>query len=439
MKPVVAIIGRPNVGKSTFFNKISGKRISIVDDMPGVTRDRVYCDAEWCGNAFTMIDTGGIEIASEDKMWMHIREQADIAIDLADVIVFFVDGKSGLVAEDYDIAKYLRKSNKPIIIAVNKLDNNEIEKSFEFYELGFTEIFAISAEQGQGLGDLLDAICDKFKNKVSPLDEDDTLKIAVVGRPNAGKSSIVNKILGYDRVIVSDIEGTTRDAIDTPFTVDGKKYTIIDTAGMRRKRSINENVEQYSVIRSLTAVKRADVVIVVFDASKEISEQDIRIAGYVHEQGKPSIIVMNKWDLVDKDTNTIYKYKSKLNEELKFMDYYVPMFTSALTGQRVNNIIDQVNLVYESSKLRIPTGILNDTLSDAITVNPPPLVKGRETKIFYATQVSIQPPTFVIFVNNEKLLHFSYKRYIENSFRKAFKFTGTPIRFIFRNKTKEDK
>ncbi len=438
MKPIVAIIGRPNVGKSTFFNKISGKRISIVDDMPGVTRDRVYCDAEWCGSAFTMIDTGGLEIKSDDKMWLHIREQAEIAIDLADVIVFFVDGKTGILPEDYEIASYLRGSKKPVLIAVNKLDNNEIEKSFEFYELGFDEVYAISAEQAQGLGDLLDGICDKFKNKVDANEEDDSLKIAVVGRPNAGKSSIVNKILGYDRVIVSDIEGTTRDAIDTPFTVDGKKYTIIDTAGMRRKRSISENVEQYSVMRSLTAIKRADVVIVVFDASKELSEQDVRIAGYVHEQGKPSIIVMNKWDLVEKDTNTIYKYKKDLQEQLKFMDYFVPVFTSALTGQRVNTLLDKVNLSYESSILRIPTGILNDTLQDAITVNPPAMYKGREVKIYYATQVSVAPPTFIVFVNNEKFLHFSYKRYIENCFRKAFKFTGTPIHFIFRNKAREE-
>ena len=438
MKPIVAIIGRPNVGKSTFFNRISGKRISIVDDKPGVTRDRVYCDTEWCGSAFTLIDTGGIEVSSDDKMWLHIREQAEIAVDLADVIVFFVDGKAGLVSEDYEIAKFLRHSTKPVIIAVNKLDNNEIEKSFEFYELGFEEVYPISAEQAQGLGDLLDAITSKFKNKVEAAEEDDTLKIAVVGRPNAGKSSIVNRVLGYDRVIVSDIEGTTRDAIDTPFTVDGKKYTIIDTAGMRRKRSINEDVEQYSVMRSLAAIKRADVVVVVFDASKELSEQDIRIAGYVHEQGKPSVIVMNKWDLVEKDTNTIYKYKKDLAEQLKFMDYYIPVFTSALTGQRVNTLLDKVNIAYESSTFRVPTGVLNDTLRDAITVNPPPMVRGREIKLYYATQVSIQPPTFIIFANNEKLLHFSYKRYIENSFRKAFKFDGTPIHFIYRNKNQED-
>lgn len=437
MKPIVAIIGRPNVGKSTFFNKISGKRISIVDDMPGVTRDRVYCDSEWCGYSFTMIDTGGIEINSEDKMWLHIKAQAEIAVDLADVIVFFVDGRSGLVSEDYEVAKYLRMTKKPVLIAVNKLDNNEIEKSFDFYELGFDEVYPISCEQSFGLGDLLDGVCAHFPEKTEQEEEDDTLKIAVVGRPNAGKSSLVNKILGYDRVIVSDIEGTTRDAIDTPFTVDGQKYTIIDTAGMRRKRSISESVEQYSVMRSLTAIKRADVVIVVFDATKELSEQDIRIAGYVYEQGKPSLIVMNKWDLVEKDTNTIYKYKKDLAEQLKFMDY-VPLFTSALTGQRVNTILDNVNLVYNSSILRIPTGVLNDTLIDAITVNPPPMVKGRELKVYYATQVSVAPPTFIVFVNNEKLMHFSYKRYIENSFRKAFKFTGTPIRFIFRNKNDKE-
>lgn len=438
MKPTVAIIGRPNVGKSTFFNKISGKRISIVDDMPGVTRDRIYCDAEWCGKAFTMIDTGGIEVSSEDKMWLHIRTQAELAVDLANVIVFFVDGKAGLVAEDYEVAKYLRKSNKPVIVAVNKLDNNEIEKSFEFYELGFEEVYPISAEQAQGLGDLLDAICAHFNEGEGEIVEDDSLKIAVVGRPNAGKSSIVNKILGYDRVIVSDIEGTTRDAIDTKFKVAGKEYTIIDTAGMRRKKNINEDVEQYSVMRSIAAIKRADVVIVVFDATKELSEQDIRIAGYVHEQGKPSIIAMNKWDLVEKDTNTIYKFKKELDEKLKFMDYYTPIFISALTGQRMGSVIDNVNIVYESNMMRVPTGVLNDTVQEAIMVNPPPMYKGRELKIYYATQVSVKPPTFVLFVNNDKLLHFSYKRYIENSIRKAFKFVGSPIRIIFRNKNKDE-
>lgn len=438
MKPTVAIIGRPNVGKSTFFNKISGKRISIVDDMPGVTRDRIYCDAEWCGKAFTMIDTGGIEVSSEDKMWLHIRTQAELAVDLANVIVFFVDGKAGLVAEDYEVAKYLRKSNKPVIVAVNKLDNNEIEKSFEFYELGFEEVYPISAEQAQGLGDLLDAICAHFSECEGVVEEDDSLKIAVVGRPNAGKSSIVNKILGYDRVIVSDIEGTTRDAIDTKFKVSGKEYTIIDTAGMRRKKNISEDVEQYSVMRSIAAIKRADVVIVVFDATKELSEQDIRIAGYVHEQGKPSIIAMNKWDLVEKDTNTIYKFKKELDEKLKFMDYYTPIFISALTGQRMGSVIDNVNIVYESNIMRVPTGVLNDTVQEAIMVNPPPMYKGRELKIYYATQVSVKPPTFVLFVNNDKLLHFSYKRYIENSIRKAFKFVGSPIRIIFRNKNKDE-
>lgn len=438
MKPTVAIIGRPNVGKSTFFNKISGKRISIVDDMPGVTRDRIYCDDEWCGKAFTMIDTGGIEVSSEDKMWLHIRTQAELAVDLANVIVFFVDGKAGLVAEDYEVAKYLRKSNKPVIVAVNKLDNNEIEKSFEFYELGFEEVYPISAEQAQGLGDLLDAICAHFNEGEGVVEEDDSLKIAVVGRPNAGKSSIVNKILGYDRVIVSDIEGTTRDAIDTKFKVSGKEYTIIDTAGMRRKKNISEDVEQYSVMRSIAAIKRADVVIVVFDATKELSEQDIRIAGYVHEQGKPSIIAMNKWDLVEKDTNTIYKFKKELDEKLKFMDYYTPIFISALTGQRMGSVIDNVNIVYESNIMRVPTGVLNDTVQEAIMVNPPPMYKGRELKIYYATQVSVKPPTFVLFVNNDKLLHFSYKRYIENSIRKAFKFVGSPIRIIFRNKNKDE-
>ena len=436
-KPLVAIVGRPNVGKSTFFNRIVGQRISIVEDTPGVTRDRLYADAEWCGHAFTLIDTGGLEIKSEDVMWSHIRAQAQIAVETADVIVFMLDGKTGLTHEDYEVAAYLRKSRKPILLVVNKLDNNEQHLLYDFYELGLGEPIGISAGKAKGLGDVLDEIV-KLTGKYETEEKEEALKIAVVGKPNAGKSSLVNKLLGYDRVIVSDIAGTTRDAIDTRIKIDDKEYILIDTAGIRRKRSVEEDLEQYSVMRSLGAVRRADVCLIVIDSSEELSEQDVKIAGYVHEQGKPSVVVMNKWDVVEKDTYTIEKYNRKLKEELKFMDYFIPTYVSAKTGKRVDNLIKLAERAYENASRRVSTGLLNDVLREAILTNEPPSKNGKRLKIYYVTEVSANPPTFVIFVNDDTLMHFSYRRYLENALRRTFDFEGTPIRLIIRNKNEKD-
>lgn len=436
-KPLVAIVGRPNVGKSTFFNRIVGQRISIVEDTPGVTRDRLYADAEWCGHSFTLIDTGGLEIKSEDVMWSHIRAQAQIAVETADVIVFMLDGKTGLTHEDYEVAAYLRKSRKPILLVVNKLDNNEQHLLYDFYELGLGEPIGISAGQAKGLGDVLDDIV-KLTGKYETEEKEEALKIAVVGKPNAGKSSLVNKLLGYDRVIVSDIAGTTRDAIDTRIKIGDKEYILIDTAGIRRKRSVEEDLEQYSVMRSLGAVRRADVCLIVIDSSEELSEQDVKIAGYVHEQGKPSVVVMNKWDVVEKDTYTIEKYNRKLKEELKFMDYFIPTYVSAKTGKRVDNLIKLAERAYENASRRVSTGLLNDVLREAILTNEPPSKNGKRLKIYYVTEVSANPPTFVIFVNDDTLMHFSYRRYLENALRRSFDFEGTPIRLIIRNKNEKD-
>ena len=436
-KPLVAIVGRPNVGKSTFFNRIVGQRISFVEDTPGVTRDRLYADAEWCGHSFTLIDTGGLEIKSEDVMWSHIRAQAQIAVETADVIVFMLDGKTGLTHEDYEVAAYLRKSRKPILLVVNKLDNNEQHLLYDFYELGLGEPIGISAGQAKGLGDVLDEIV-KLTGKYETEEKEEALKIAVVGKPNAGKSSLVNKLLGYDRVIVSDIAGTTRDAIDTRIKIGDKEYILIDTAGIRRKRSVEEDLEQYSVMRSLGAVRRADVCLIVIDSSEELSEQDVKIAGYVHEQGKPSVVVMNKWDVVEKDTYTIEKYNRKLKEELKFMDYFIPTYVSAKTGKRVDNLIKLAERAYENASRRVSTGLLNDVLREAILTNEPPSKNGKRLKIYYVTEVSANPPTFVIFVNDDTLMHFSYRRYLENALRRSFDFEGTPIRLIIRNKNEKD-
>lgn len=436
-KPLVAIVGRPNVGKSTFFNRIVGQRISIVEDTPGVTRDRLYADAEWCGHSFTLIDTGGLEIKSEDVMWSHIRAQAQIAVETADVIVFMLDGKTGLTHEDYEVAAYLRKSRKPILLVVNKLDNNEQHLLYDFYELGLGEPIGISAGQAKGLGDVLDEIV-KLTGKYETEEKEEALKIAVVGKPNAGKSSLVNKLLGYDRVIVSDIAGTTRDAIDTRIKIGDKEYILIDTAGIRRKRSVEEDLEQYSVMRSLGAVRRADVCLIVIDSSEELSEQDVKIAGYVHEQGKPSVVVMNKWDVVEKDTYTIEKYNRKLKEELKFMDYFIPTYVSAKTGKRVDKLIKLAERAYENASRRVSTGLLNDVLREAILTNEPPSKNGKRLKIYYVTEASANPPTFVIFVNDDTLMHFSYRRYLENALRRSFDFEGTPIRLIIRNKNEKD-
>lgn len=437
-KPLVAIVGKPNVGKSTFFNKVCGSRISIVSDMPGVTRDRIYADAEWLGKPFTLVDTGGIQTKSDDVMFRHIREQAQIALDLADVILFFTDYKSGLTSEDYDVGQLLRKTNKPVILVVNKVDHFMEADLSDFYMLGYGEVYPIAAEQKQGIGDLLDDVVSYFTDGEYEQD-DGSIKIAVVGKPNAGKSSLVNKILGYNRTIVSDMAGTTRDAIDTPFEYNGQKYTIIDTAGMRRKRAIaDDTVEEYSVMRSLNAVRRADVCLLVMDAGEGLSEQDVKIAGFIDEQGKPSVVVVNKWDLIEKDTHTVEKFKKDLACDLAFMDYFRFVTVSALTGQRVNKLMDEVNYVYAKSTFRATTGMLNDVVADAIAAVEPPASSGRRAKIKYVTQASTQPPTFIFFTNEAKLVHFSYRRYLENYIRRAFSLDGTPIRLVFRDGSEEE-
>lgn len=438
-KPLVAVVGRPNTGKSTFFNKICGKRISIIDDMPGVTRDRIYADAEWCGHAFTLVDTGGLDRKSDDVFQKTIHSQAQIAIDLADVIVFMTDGKDGLTVVDQEVAEMLRKTKKAVILVVNKLDRFEVDKTYEFYGLGLGEPYAISCEQSKGLGEVLDAIVACFKDKVSPEEDAEITKIAVVGRPNAGKSSIVNRLLGEERVVVSNVAGTTRDAIDTPFKYAGKDYILIDTAGMRRQRSVeHESVEGYSVIRAMEAIKRADIVVIVFDASEEISEQDVRIAGYVHEEGKSSIVLMNKWDLVEKDGHTINEYTETLKEKLSFMDYFKPVFVSALSGKRVEKIMPTILEVRENNCRRISTSTLNEVVQKAILAQEPPTRKGKRLKILYATQAEICPPTFVIFVNDATLVHFSYERFLMNRLRAAINFEGTPIKMVFKNRKEND-
>ncbi len=436
-KPIVAIVGRPNVGKSTFFNKITGTKKAIVENVPGVTRDRIYGDVEWCGYSFTLIDTGGIELKSDDEMWLHIKTQAEIAIDTADVIIFMCSAKDGVTSADSDVAEKLRRSKKPIVLAVNKLDNYKREELFEFYSLGLGDPIGVSSEQSKGFGDVLEEVCNNFEKAESGEEEENVIKIAVVGKPNAGKSSLVNKLLGYDRTIVSNIAGTTRDAIDTPFEIDGQKYLLIDTAGIRKKKAVEENIEYYSVIRAFGAVRRADVTIVVVDSSEGLTEQDVKICGYVHEQGKPSVIVMNKWDKVEKDTHTIESFKKKLDTDLAFMDYYKSIFISAKTGLRVEKTLSIVKESLENSKRRITTGTLNDVIGDAVRMNEPPTKHGRRLKLYYSVQDGVQPPTFVIFVNNEEIVHFSYKRYLENVIRKTFDFSGTPIRIFFRER-KED-
>lgn len=437
MKPLIAIVGRPNVGKSTLFNRIVGKKVSIVEDFEGVTRDRLYCDGEWCGCQFTLIDTGGLEIKSQDKMWRHIRAQAQMAVEIADSIIFVVDGKAGMTANDIEVAEFLRTSKKPVTIAVNKLDNNEQDSIYDFYSLGVGDVVGVSAEQSKGIGDLLDIVTENLP-KSNPDEQEEIINIAIVGKPNAGKSSITNKLLGYERVIVSDIAGTTRDAIDTEFEWNGKKFNIIDTAGIRKKSAVDEGIEQYSVLRSLAAIRRADVVLVVIDAEAGMSEQDIKICGYVHEQGKPSVVVMNKWDAVEKDTFTINTFNKKMQGDLKFMDYFQSIYVSAFTGQRVDKILALASEVYEQSVRRVQTGVLNDIIADAVVAVEPPSHNGKRLKIYYVTQGGIQPPTFVFFVNDSNLMHFSYERYLENTLRKTFEFKGSPIKLIFRNRKEEN-
>ncbi len=430
--PVIAIVGRPNVGKSTFFNKVAGRKISITENRPGVTRDRITCDAEWRGRPFTLVDTGGIELKSEDTMWRQIALQAQLAIDTADVILFFTDAREGLTSSDYDVSDVLRKCGKPVVLVVNKVDDYSPDKLFEFYSLGLGEPYAVSSEHSRGIGDVLDKASEFFERKDA--EEDSSLKIAVVGKPNAGKSSLVNRLLGQERTIVTPIAGTTRDAVDTRFVQNGKEYTIIDTAGIRRKRSVEDDVEYYSVLRAFDAVRRADVVLLVVDAGEGLTEQDVKIAGYVHEQGKPSLVVMNKWDTIEKDTNTILRFEKQLKEDLKFMDYFKSVYISAKTGQRTEKLLALAEEVYGNAGKRVPTGELNDLLADAMRVSEPPSYLGRRMKLYYASQVAVRPPLFVLMVNDEKLLHFSYERYLENVIRGAYDFSGTPIKIQVRNK-----
>lgn len=439
-KPIVAIIGRPNVGKSTFFNYIVGKRISIVEDTPGVTRDRVYAEANWRGRNFTLIDTGGIEPESEDVILSQMRRQADIAIEIADVIVFLTDIKQGVTAADEDIAVMLRKSKKPIILVCNKSDTfgKTPEELYEFYNLGLGDPYAVSAVNAKGIGDVLDAIYEQLP-KQSEEEEDDTIiKVAVIGKPNVGKSSLVNQILGENRVIVSDVAGTTRDAIDSEFENEFGKYVFIDTAGIRRKSKVDDNLEKYSVMRSLLAVERADVCILMIDANEGVTAQDTKIAGEAHEAGKGIIIVVNKWDMIEKDNHTMEKYKKEVYDKLSYLSYAPILFISAKTGQRVKQLFEMINMVASQNALRVSTSVLNDVLSEAVTIVQPPTDKGKRLKIFYMTQASTKPPTFIVFVNDKKLFHFSYERYLVNQIRKEFGLTGTPIRMIAREKGEKE-
>lgn len=442
-RPLVAIVGRPNVGKSTFFNKITGKRISIVEDIPGVTRDRIYADVEWQNRKFTVIDTGGIDPRSDDVLLSQMRHQAEIAMDTADVICFFTDGRDGLTDDDREVANLLRKTNKPLLLVVNKLDHiNLNDNMYEFYELGLGDPIAISAINMLGLGDLLEEIC----KQLPPPDEDEleeenhVLQLAVVGRPNVGKSSLTNRLLGQERTMVSDIAGTTRDAIDTKFTApNGTEYNIIDTAGIRRKSQIEEeSLERYSVLRSIAAIRRCDVALLLIDAQDGVTEQDTKIAGLIREEGKAVVVVVNKWDAIEKETGTLEHFKKQVLDDLNFMSYAPVLFISAMTGQRTHTILDTVDQVWAQASKRIPTGVLNDVLADATMALQPPMTGGRRLKIYYLTQQGTCPPTFILFVNDEKLMHFAYERYLENYFRKTFDFTGTPIRFILREKKKEN-
>ncbi|MBR4641285.1 MAG: ribosome biogenesis GTPase Der [Selenomonadaceae bacterium] len=439
-KPIVAIVGRPNVGKSTLFNQIGKKRLSIVDDMAGVTRDRIYMDATWLDKEFTLIDTGGIEIKSSDKILTEIRAQAKIAVEEADAIIFVVDGRAGLTSADEDIGKLLRGTDKPVIVAVNKIDNLQLEnETYEFYNLGLGEPIGISASNALNLGDLLDAVIKTFPQAEQEVRDEDEIRIAVIGRPNVGKSSLVNKLLGEERVIVSDIPGTTRDAIDTHFFLDGTKFTLIDTAGMRRKSKIEDAVERYSVIRSLRAIDRADVVLMLIEAPVGVTEQDKKIAGYAHDSGKGCVIVVNKWDIFpnkhDRSTN---RFTDDLRQRLGFLQYAPVVYASALTGQRVDRVTELVKFVAEQQSMRIQTSVLNELIRDAVAVNPPPSKKGKAAKIFFVTQADICPPRFIIFVNEPELLHFSYLRFIENRLRESFGFEGTPLKFFVRKHNQKD-
>ncbi|PGS48865.1 ribosome biogenesis GTPase Der [Bacillus sp. AFS041924] len=431
-KPTVAIVGRPNVGKSTIFNRIVGERISIVEDIPGVTRDRIYSSGEWLNQEFSLIDTGGIDIGDEPFL-EQIRQQAEIAIDEADVIIFLTNGREGVTAADEEVAKILYKTKKPIVLAVNKVDNPEMRSDiYDFYALGFGEVFPISGSHGLGLGDLLDEVVKHFPENEDENYDEETIKFSLIGRPNVGKSSLVNALLGQDRVIVSNVAGTTRDAVDTPYSKDGQDYVIIDTAGMRKKGKVYESTEKYSVLRALRAIERSDVVLVVLDGEEGIIEQDKKIAGYAHQAGRSVVIVVNKWDAVDKDEKTMNEFIENIRAHFQFLDYAPIVFLSAKTKKRTQTLLPMINKACESHSLRVPTNVLNDVIMDAIAVNPTPTHNGQRLRVYYATQVAIKPPTFVVFVNDPELLHFSYERFLENRIRDAFDFEGSPIKIIGR-------
>ncbi|SET57622.1 ribosome biogenesis GTPase Der [[Clostridium] polysaccharolyticum] len=439
-KPIVAIVGRPNVGKSTLFNVLAGEMISIVKDFPGVTRDRIYADVDWLNHQFTMIDTGGIEPDSKDLILSHMRTQAEIAIETADVIIFLVDVRQGLVDTDFKVANMLRKSHKPVVLVVNKVDSFEkfMPDVYEFYNLGMGDPIPVSSASRLGIGDMLDEVVKHFPEDADDQEEDERPRVAIIGKPNVGKSSIINRLLGENRVIVSDIAGTTRDAIDTAVTYKDKEYVFIDTAGLRRKSKVKEDLERYSIIRTVAAVERADVVLVVIDAAEGVTEQDAKIAGIAHQRGKGVIIIVNKWDAVEKDDKTIYKYTNEIRDILSFMPYAEILFISALTGQRFTKMFDVIEMVIENQALRVNTGVLNEILTEAVALQQPPSDKGKRLKIYYMTQVSVKPPTFVVFVNSKELMHFSYLRYIENKVRESFGFKGTSLRFIVRERKEKE-
>ncbi|TVY11597.1 ribosome biogenesis GTPase Der [Paenibacillus cremeus] len=438
-RPIVAIVGRPNVGKSTIFNRIIGDKLAIVEDKPGVTRDRLYGNGEWLNTHFSVIDTGGIEIEGEDHILRSVRVQAELAIEEADVIMFMVDAKAGITPADSEVAEILYRAKKPVVVAVNKVDNlQRMDDIYEFYSLGFGEVVGISGAHGTGLGDLLDEVIKHFPDKQDDEYGEDVIKVALIGRPNVGKSSLVNAILGEERVIVSDVEGTTRDAIDTPFEKDGQKYVIIDTAGMRKRGKVYENTEKYSVMRAMKAIERADVVLVVIDGEVGIIEQDKHVAGFAHEAGKAAIFVVNKWDIVEKDDKTMHQFTQKIRDHFLFMTYAPVVYVSAKTKQKLHKLLPVVNTVAEQHALRVQTHVLNDVISDAVAITPPPTDKGKRLKINYATQVAVKPPTFVFFVNDPELMHFSYTRYLENKIRAAFGFEGTPLRLFTRRKSEDE-
>jgi GTP-binding protein len=439
-KPIVAIVGRPNVGKSSIFNVLAGERIAIVQDVPGVTRDRIYADVTWLDKQFTMIDTGGIEPESNDVLLTYMRQQAEIAIETADVIMFLVDVRQGLVDDDFKVADMLRRSTKPIVLVVNKVDSFEklMPDVYEFYNLGIGDPMPISAASRLGLGDMLDEVVKHFRPEDTIEEEDERPRIAIVGKPNVGKSSIINKLIGEQRVIVSDIAGTTRDAIDTTVKFHGKEYIFIDTAGLRRKSKIKEDIERFSIVRTVSAVERADVVVLVIDAEDGVTEQDAKIAGIAHERGKGVIIAVNKWDAIEKNDKTIYQYSAKIKETLSYMLYAEIIFISALTGQRMPKLFELIEQVIQNQNLRVATGVLNEIMMEAVAMQQPPSDKGKRLKLYYITQVSVKPPTFVIFVNDKQLMHFSYTRYIENKIREAFGFKGTSLKFFIRERKEKE-